>query len=199
MSQENDESKIQKVIKGPTLGYTDNFPKRQMWKEIADEQHGEFKIRFNSGNELEIHNISIPYKKWNIEISVSDTRPLKFRVFFASLQHFYFMISQRDFIDGIFKKFSRQRIESGWKEFDKQFIIKSNRPHFVKEMFPVEIQKTILKHNIYSISCQTDKKSEKMELFSVIQRQAGEKEMIFEIIEMFKKIMDNLEKLKIIK
>ncbi len=39
--KEKEENKIQPIIKGPSLGYTDNFPKREMWKEIAKELNGE--------------------------------------------------------------------------------------------------------------------------------------------------------------
>jgi len=193
------ETKNQLIIKGPSLGYTDNLPKREMWKEIAKELNGEFKIKYNSGHELEIHNISIPHKKWNINISVSDSRPLKFQISFSSSQDFKLIISWEDFIDRIIKKFSKPEIELGWKEFDKHYLIKSNRSDLVKKTITKEIQKTLLKHDVYSISYQTDLKSRTAELVSVIQRRAGNKEMIFELIEMYKLLIDNLEKSRIIK
>lgn len=46
-----------------------------MWDEVTKELNGEFKIKYNSGHEIEIHNISIPHKNWMILISVSDSRP----------------------------------------------------------------------------------------------------------------------------
>jgi hypothetical protein len=199
MTKEKEESKVQKIIKGPSLGYTDNFPKREMWKEVTKELNGEFKIKHNSGNELEIHNISIPYKKWNIKISVSDTRPLKFNISFSSNQDFELTLSWEDFIERIIKKFSRPEIEIGWKEFDKHYLIKSNRSDLVKKTITREIQKALLKHNVYSISYQTDLKSRTAELISVIQRRVGNKEMIFELIEMYKLLIDNFEKSRIIK
>ncbi len=170
-----------------------------MWKEIAKEQNGDFKIKSSAGHELEIHNISIPYKKWTIEISVSDTRPLKFHVSFSSLQDFKLSISWDDFIERIIKRFSKAEIELGWKEFDKHYVIKSNRSDFVKKMFTKEIQRIMLKHNVYSVSYQTKKKTNKAELIGVIQRQAGEKGMNVELIEMFKQLIDNIERLRIIK
>ena len=199
MTKEKKENKNQTIIKGPSLGYTDNFPKREMWKEIAKELNGEFKIKYNSGNVLEIHNISIPHKKWNINISVSDSRPLKFQILFSSSQDFKLIISWEDFIDRIIKKFSKPEIELGWKEFDKHYLIKSNRSDLVKSTITKEIQKALLRHNVYSISYQTDLKSRTAELISVIQRKAGNKEMIFELIEMYKLLIDNLEKSRIIK
>lgn len=199
MTKEKEENKNQSIIKIPTYGYTDNFPKREMWKEIAKELNGEFKIKYNSGYELEIHNISIPYKKWIIKISVSDSRPLTFRIIFSTSQDFELILSWEDFIDRIMKKFSKPEIELGWKEFDKHYLIKSNRSDLVKKILTKEIQKILLKHNVYSISYQTDTGTMTAELVSVIQRRAGNKEMIFELVEMYKLLIDNFEKSRIIK
>jgi hypothetical protein len=198
MSSEKKDNTNQPIINGPSLGYTDNFPKREMWKEISKELNGEFKIKYNSGHELEIHNISIPYKKWNIKISVSDSRPLKFQISFLSSQDFELVLSWEDFIERILKKFSKPKIELGWKEFDKHYLIKSNRSDLVKKIITKEIQKSLLKHNVYSISYKTDSKKRTGELISVIQRRAGNKEIIIELIDMYKLLIDNLEKSKII-
>jgi hypothetical protein len=189
----------QSIIKGPSLGFTDNFPKREMWMEIVKELNGEFKIKHNSGNAIEIHNVSIPYKKWNIKISVSDSRPLKFNISFSSGQDFELTLSWEDFFDRIIKKFGKPEIELGWKEFDNHYLIKSNRSDLVKQILTKEIQKTLLKYNIYSISYQTDSVTRTAELISVIQRNAGNKEMILELIETYKLLIDNLEKIRIIK
>ena len=186
-------------MKGPTLGYTDNFPKRQMWEEIAKEYNGEFKIQFDSSHAYEIHHISIPYRKWTIEITVSDTQPLKFHASFSSLEDFELLMSWEDFIEKILKGFSKPEIELGWKDFDKRYLIKSNRSDHVKRIFSKDIQKTMLKHNVYSISFQTNLKTRKSELFSVIQRRAGNNEMIADLIDMFQKLMDNMEKSGVIK
>ena len=199
MTKVKKENRIQEIIKGPSMGYTDNLPKREMWKEIAKELNGDFKIKYNSGREFEIHNISVPYKKWTIRISVSDTRPLKFQISFLSSQDFELLLSLEDFIERIIKKFSKSKIELGWKEFDKHYLIKSNRSDLVKRTITKEIQKTLLRHNVYSISYQTNLKTRKAELISVIQRSAGNKKMIIELIDMYKLIIDNLEKSKIIK
>ncbi len=170
-----------------------------MWEEIAKELNGEFKIRSNSGHEIEIHNISIPHKKWEINISVSDSRPLKFKISFSSSQDFKLLLSLEDFIERIIKKFSKPEVELGWKEFDKHYLIKSNHPDLVKRTITKDIQKTLLKYNVYSISYLTNHKTRTAELISVIQRSAGTKEMILELIDMYKLLIDNLEKTRIIK
>ncbi len=197
MSKEK-KSIIQTIINGPSMGYTNNFSKREMWREISEDFNGEFKIRHNAGRELEIHNISIPHKKWKIEISVSDTRPLKFEISFLSSQDFELVLSWEDFLERMIKSFSKPEIELGYKEFDKHYLIKSNRSDLVKEIFTREIQKSLLKNNVYSISYQTDSKRQTAKLISVIQRRAGNKEMITELINMYKLLIDSFEKLKII-
>jgi hypothetical protein len=195
----NKEKKENNTQNGPSLGYTDNFPKREMWEEIVKELNGEFKIIHNSGYQLEIHNISIPHKKWHINISVSDSRPLKFDIAFSSSEDFKLILSWEDFIDRVIKKFGKPEIELGWKEFDKHYLIKSNRSDLVKQILTREIQKILLKHDVYSISYQTDSVARTAELISVIQRNAGNKEMILELIETYKILIDNLEKARIIK
>ena len=137
MSNKKEENSIKPIIKGPSLGYTDNFSKRELWKEIANEQNGEFKIKFNSGKELEIHTLTIPYKKWNIEVSVSGSRPLKFRISFEAGQDFEFTLSWADYLERIMNKFSKSKVELGWKEFDKQYLIKSNRSDLVKRLLTI--------------------------------------------------------------
>jgi len=199
MSDKKKDNAIQTIVKGPSLGYTDNFPKREMWREISKELNGVFKIKHNSGYELEIHNISIPYKKWNINISVSDSKPLKFQISFSSSQDFELIMSWEDFIERILKKFGKPEIELGWKEFDKRYLIKSNRSDLVKKTITKEIQKLLLKHNVYSLIYTTNSEKLTSELISVIQRRAGNKELIIELINMYKLLIDNLEKSRIIK
>ena len=199
MPKDKKENSIQEIINGPSMGYTSNFPKREIWREIAKELNGEFKIKYTSGHILEIHNISIPHKKWTIRISVSDARPLKFQVSFLSSQDFELVLSWEDFMERIIKRFLKPEIELGWKEFDKQYLIKSNRSDLAKRTITKDIQSKLLKHNVYSISYQTDASKGTAELISVIQRKAGNKEMIYELVDMYKLLIDNLKESGIIK
>jgi hypothetical protein len=199
MTKEDEESNIRKSIKGPSLGFTDNYPKRAMWEEIAKEFEGEFKIKHDAGNVLEIHHVSIPYKKWEIRISVSDSKPLKFQIDFSASQDFKMTVSWEDFIEKIIKKFVKAEIQMGWKEFDNRYLVKTNRSELVKSVLSRDIQKTMLKHNVYSLSYQTDSKKRTAELISVIQRTSGNKEMISDLIAMFQGLIDNLLRSRVIK
>jgi len=199
MSTDNEENRDHSLIKGPSLGITDNLPKREMWKEVAEEYNGEFKIKHDAGHVLETHNISIPHKKWVINISVSDSRPLKFQIDFSASQEFNLQLSWEDFVEKMLKKFRKSKIEVGWKEFDNRYLIKSNRSDLAKQTITSDIQKMLLKHNVYSISYHSNMKSRTAEMVSVIQRKAGNKEMIIELIAMYKLLIDNLEELRVVK
>lgn len=190
---------LKTIINGPSLGYTDVYPKRELWRDIANEFNGTFKIKHNSGCELEWHDVTIPYKRWEIKISSSDTRPLKFTASLLALQHFDLTISWEDFIERILEKFSKPEIEVGYKEFDKRYLIKSNRSDLTKAILSDSIQRTMLKHNIYSLSYQTNKNSNESELICTIQRKAGDKGSTIELTKMFMAILDNINQLKIIK
>lgn len=193
----NDDSK--KWIKDPDLGYSDVFSKREMWEEIAKEQKGELIIKLTSGKVIEIHNLIIPYKNFRIEISASDSRPLKFQLNFQTYQDFEMIISWEDVIERILKKFGKAETEMGWEEFDKHYIIKTNNSGLLREILTRKIQQTLLKYNVYSLSYLTDKKKNTATLLIVIERNIGDKAMILELIEMFKELVDNLIKSNLIK
>jgi hypothetical protein len=194
-----EENKTQPTLRGPSYGFTDILPKREMWKKIAEELNGDFKILYDAGHTIEIHHIEIPYKKWKIEISESDTRPLKIKVSFDAGQPFNLVLSRTDSIENLLNKFSRSSVKIGWKAFDSRYLIKSNRSDVVKQSITSDIQKTILRFCIYSLSFQTDTKTGKAELIGVFQRSACYRKMVFKLTDMFKLLIDNFEKLKIIR
>ncbi|MBT3424305.1 MAG: hypothetical protein HN431_16000 [Bacteroidetes bacterium] len=186
-------------MNAPSLGYTDNYSKRNLWEEIAGFYKGEFNIKFNSGHELEIHNTIIPYKKWKLYISVSDTRPLKIRIPFISNQDFELIVSWEDFIEKIIKYFRNRDMKTGWSEFDNRYLIKSSNNALSRKILNIDVQKAILKHNIYSLAYQTNKKTSKSELLCVISRRVGDLESIKEIIDLHLLLIDIFEDGRIIK
>lgn len=186
------------ISKNPSLGIADNFPNRQLWKEIAEHYNGEFTVKHDAGKVLEIHNINIPFNKLEIKISVSDSRPLKFIIEFPSSQKFNLTLSWNGFIEKIIKKFGKPDIQVGWQEFDNHYSIKSNRSDLARKILTKEIQVVLLKYNVYSLSYQTKSSTKTASLISVIQRQAGDKASIIELIEMFKLLILNMKKSRII-
>ena len=196
--EKEEESLLQEILQSPSYGYTDNYPKRDMWKDIAKSYQGEFKIKFNSGCELEIHQITIPYKKWTIHISVSDTRPMKFQIDFRSRMDFDMLLSWEDLIERILKKFGEPEIEVDSYDFDKRYLIKSSQPDLLKRLLTKEIQESFLENNIYSVAYKTNSENQKAEWLSVIQRKAGDKDFVMGLMDLHMLIIDRLNDLKII-
>lgn len=194
---ENDASN-EKTQFGPSLGFKNVSGTRQIWSEIAEEQGGEFKIQMTSGNVLESHILSIPYKNWEIVLSISDSRPLKLSISFATNTDFEMIMSQEDLMDKILKKFGKQEISLGLEAFDKQYFIRSSNPGWTAAVLTRDIQNQLLEYKIFSMSYITDTKTNRAELLGVIQGISRDKEMIKGMIDMFKDLTDNLKRQKII-
>ncbi len=181
-----------------THGYLNVSPKRNLFVEIAEEFGGKSFVRHNSGYELMQLGIIIPYKKWNIELTESDTRPLMFMIEFASTIDFKFVIGWEDLVEKVLKKRGKREIEIGQVEFDKHYMIESNDSEFVKKVFIKEVRDTFLKFNIYFISCIKDKSSEEYCIRTVISRTISEKKDYLELIQLHINILKNLEKNKLL-
>lgn len=196
---EDNEKIIKKSVQVPSDGYIDVFYNREIWSEIAKELHGEFKIHLTASNILEYHVLTIPYDKWEIVLTISDTRPLKASIKMVSVFEFEMFISWEDIIDKILKRFGMTEITLGWDSFDNKYLIISNKPDLVKAIITREIQVQLLKLNVCSFSLQSNTKDQTTELITVIQRNIGGKKMILEIIDLLKTIIDKLKHNKIIK
>ena len=133
-----------------------------------------------------------------IKISVSDTRPLKFKINFTGRQDFELIISWEGIVEKILKKLGKKEIEVGWKEFDDKYLIQTNNSALARKVLSRNIQESIFNHNIYSISIQFDNKTKAMELLNVIQRQVSTHDHAKELIELHLKIIDSLELANII-
>lgn len=182
-----------------TQGYLDVYPKREMWDQIAKELNGEFRVGFNSGHEIEIHRLFIPYKNCELKISESDTRPLKFEIDFTCHADFDLIISWEDSIDKLLKRFGKGEIQIGHKDFDNHYLIKTKFPDQTIRFFTPNIIDQIVAQNVYSISYQTNILKNTSNLISVISRTIDDKKTILDLVQLFKCIIDRLEELDIIK
>lgn len=199
MSKKDKDSFLKRAFVTRTHGYIDVAQKREVWEQIALEFSGELKISHNSSRELEIHKLSIPYKKWNILISESDTKPLKIEIEFRSVFDYNLLLGWEDSIDKILKKIGKQEIEIGNEIFDNRYFIKSNDADKTKNIFTEEIMNLMLKYNVYAVSYTTDSKKQKSNLMSVISRNIDSKDMIKDLILLHFNFIDSLERMHIIK
>jgi hypothetical protein len=190
---------LKQIFVTRTLGFLDVSSKRDLFNELSKSFNGEFAVKHTSDNIYETLNISIPYKKWRIEITESDTRPLKFQISSDSLQDFELLISWKDIFDKMLRIIRKPTIEVGRKDFDDHFVIKSNKSDLAKQLISEEIQDYLLKYNVYSISIETDQKSNKTSLISVISRTLDDKKSYEDIIILHQSLIDQLYNEKIIK
>jgi len=182
-----------------TMGYLDVFPKRELWKKISVEFNGTFKISHNSGNELEILTINIPYKNWKIKLSESDTRPFKFEIEFQTNKDFELIIGFEDAIDKLLKRLGKKEIEIACDKFDNRYLIKSQDPELTKRLLTQEIMDCLLKYNVYSLAYNTNLKKLTSSLITVISRTVDDKSTIEDLVKLHMRLIDKLEELMLIK
>jgi hypothetical protein len=96
-----------------THGFIDISKKRDFWKELSEEFDGVFKIKHTISKDLERLILQIPYKKYMIEFSESDTHPLKIESTLMANRDFEFIISFEDTLEKLLKLFGQQDIEVG--------------------------------------------------------------------------------------
>jgi hypothetical protein len=197
MSAKKKEKLLKQVFVTQTYGYLDVFSKRELFNKISKFYDGKFSIKQTPGGVLTSFSILIPYKNWVIEMTESDTQPLKFKISFKTLINFELILSWEDTFDKILKKFGKPEIQLGYKEFDDHYMLKSNKPDFTKEVLSIEIQKILLLYNVYSISITKD--NNKTILLSVISRSFDDEKSYKDMILLHQLLIDKLEQAEVIK
>lgn len=180
------------------LGYSDIFPKREFWRQLSDKFNGKFEIYLTSGNELESHKLFIPFDKWEIILTESDTKPLKFEIQFDSFFDYNLTIGKEDKIDRLLKLLGKREIEIGNNDFDNNYTIESNDKETTIKLFSKEIIDCILRLEVYSIAYSTDNKKQKSSLISVISMTNDEMIVIEELIDLHFNIINKLKEQSII-
>lgn len=199
MSEKKDSENLQQLPANQTRGYLDISLKRALWQEISNEFKGKFIISHNSGNELEILKIYIPYRNWEIKLSESDTRPLKFESSFVSGTDYELIIGYEDSIEKLLKRLGKKEVELGNENFDNKYLIKSHDLEMTKKLITQDIIDNFIKFNIYSLAYTTDLKNRTSNLISVISRTIDDKLTIEDLIRLHMRIIDKLKELTLIK
>jgi len=198
MSKKVDENFLKQTFVTQTQGYTDVFTKRDIWSQIGKELNGTFKIVHNSGNETEKLILNIPFKNYVILLSESDTRPLKFEIYFNSILDYELVLSWEDGFDKLLKRFGLNDIKIGNEKFDNRYLIKSKDSGKTINFLSSEIITCLLIHNVYSVSYITDRKNRKAKLISTISRTIADKSTIIELIDLHINMIDKFKDLHII-
>ncbi len=182
------------------LGYQDVFQKRALWREISEKYQGEFSIIRTKDNVLEILKLVILHKGIHIELTESDTRPLKLSFDVEFQKQFEFNIYQEDFTDKITKFFGKKELQLKDIEFNNRYFLSSNYDFLFKEFLDdSELINKIKKLNVYNMNCEYDKKTNKHHFLSVFSYNIKKKETLDEIIHLHFLIIQRLTSLKLIK
>lgn len=194
--------RITEILKGSfvnrTSGYLDVTAKEDLFMEISSILGGVFSKSHNPGNVLSTLRIAIPYKKWEIILTESDTRPLRFEVDFESLTDYALIIGVEDAIDKILKKLGKSEIEFGDEIFDDQYLVHSSDPVLAGKILNDRVRAKIIQHRLYNISYLTDHKRKKSQLFSVVSRTIDDKDAYLDMVTLHQMLIDSLSDLKII-
>ncbi len=196
-------NKIAEILKGAyvtrTSGYLDITAKTELFREISSQLGGVFSKSHNPGNVLSTLQLTMPYKKWVIKLTESDTRPLRIQVDFEALLDYELIMGIEDGLDNILKKFGKKEIQVGDEAFDKHYLIHSNDPILTVKILDAGIRQMIIKHGLYNLSYLTDHQSKKSELTTVISRTLDDKEAYLDLVNLHQMLVDKLLELDIIK
>jgi hypothetical protein len=127
--------------------------KSNIWKEFAKESNGKYIEGFSwqsAKTEIEYNDLKIifdNYTLWSGKYSKEMTRII---APFKSTDNFRFEIYRSGLIRNIEKLFGGQDVKIGHEDFDKEFIIKTNNEHKIKDLLQnqkirnlIEIQKNV--------------------------------------------------------
>ncbi len=181
------------------LGYLDVFSKRDLWRNVCDKFNGKLEIKSTPGNVLEMHKLTIPFEKWELVLTESDTKPLKFEINFESSVDYRLILGHEDFFVKILKRLGKKEVEIGNKEFDSLYFIETNKNFETTKLLSKEIAECILKQKVYSIAYSTDTKKQTSDLISVISMTVDNLTDIEELIDLHFEIIKNLKGQRIIK
>ena len=189
-------NRFAEILKGSyvtrTSGYLDVAAKEELFMDISKMSGGTFTKSHNPGNVLSTLRITIPYKKWVIILTESDTRPLKFQIVFEPLRDYELIIGIEDFFDKILKRLDRTEIEVGDEVFDNRYSIHSNDPVLTRKLLNGSVRDKILKNNLYNISYLNDTKVKASELISVVSRTIDNQEVYLDLISLHQMLIDSL-------
>ena len=198
MNKKKDNSSLIKSLTNSTQGYLDVFPKRDLWRQISKEFNGEFKVSHNSGNEIEILRLNIPYKNHEIVMTESDTRPLRFEIEFNNKVDYKLTVGWEDSIEKLLKKIGKREIEIGNKEFDNHYLIRSQDKDKTTKLFSQEIVDYLLKYNVYSIIYSTNSRKGISKFSSTISRTIDKKSAYQDLVNMHFRLIDKFIEINVI-
>jgi hypothetical protein len=144
--------------------------------------------------------LQIPYKRYNIKFTESDTLPLKINCKLPINQLFEFSVSYEDSIEKLLKLFGHQDIQVGDTLFDKKYLIQGTDDELVTYLFADgETKAILLSNNVFSFTCRYDKTDRTIQLASLVSQTVHSKSELSELFRLFYLTIDNLEILNLLR
>ncbi|MEI6089399.1 MAG: hypothetical protein WCR42_03015 [bacterium] len=192
-TNEPEDSYLKQVFVTQSKGFADISKKRDFWAEIANELNGVFSISHTISQDIEIFNLKVPYEDVVIEFTESDTKPLKVYCEIESEKDISFSISIEDIFEKILKVFGQQDIKLNDPAFDKKYLVKGNDEKLTIDIINYKnVKELILKTNIFSVTCEHNKKNRKLQISSLVGRSVNSKEEMKDIYSMIKSIIEKV-------
>ena len=112
--------------------------KKEIWQQLAEEIQADYVNNgFWAGDRVEAHvdNWVVVLDTYTVSTGKSTITYTRMRVPFVNLDNFYFKIYRTGIFSGLGKVLGMEDINTGYEEFDDDFIIKSNSEEKVKQLF----------------------------------------------------------------
>lgn len=196
----NKESLFSQMFITRTQGFIDISTKQQFWKDLANEFGGTCMVKQTISKDLERLILQIPYKKYSIEFTESNTHPLRISCKMGVNHQFEFSISYEDTVEKLLKLFGQQDIQIGDDVFDKKYLVKGNDAGSIADLLAKsEIKAILLSNNVFSYSCIYNKKDGDIELSCLVSRTISTKSELSELFKLFCLTIDRMEILNLVK
>jgi hypothetical protein len=193
---------FQKYIINNPRGIFDVIKKKDFWKKLADERNAEFKIITTVSRDLNKIQIKYPYKNNQIIITETDTKPLfiETNLILRHEKEVYFQITENEFVERLLSKFSNKTIKLNNVEFDKKYLIKSNRKELVEKLLEnSQTTESLLILDIFYIEGSSNIDKNIFNLKFNVNRNVNSYEYLKSLLLVFCVFIDRLEEIKIIK
>jgi len=197
---ENKESLFGQLFVTRRQGLMNISEKRHFWNDLANELHGIFVIEQTITKGVESLMLQIPYKRYMVRFTESDTHPLRINCKLVVNQMFEFSVSYEDSMEKLLKLFGHQDIQVGDNLFDKKYLIQGTDDELIAFLFKDSKTKAILlSNNVFSYNCSYHKMDHTIQLSGLVSRTIHSKSQLFELFKLFCLTIDNLETLNLLK
>jgi len=170
---------------------------KQVWNALADNHSGKFRsIRVESykktADPIRRFELIIPFETREILFLTSERKPLKVKFEFSKDIENEFLIYPEDYTDKIAKLFGLKEFETGIRNFDKRFFIKTNDKALIMNILTEEFRNYLLNNHIANFKLETIDEKSVLE-FNLLINELDISEME-KLLMIFKKCVTNINK-----